>query len=860
MWNLPSLKSVTDFDYSAANILVSEEGNVQLCDFGVSAMLEHKVDKRSTVLGTPWWMAPELAIGAQVFAPNVSYGKEVSFYSTLAYPTWPQTKFLQVDIWAYGCTLYELATGFPPNIKVHPERLGAVLLEKVPRLEGESYSAGLCELVALCLEERADNRPLITTVQRHPYIFNSQRRFPTSSLRRLVQEFYSWEQSGGQRQSLFFPGGAPVAEMPVEDAEEDAWNFSTTDSFEQDFLTPEAPLAEQTNRNRSLSDSRSTSTSSQAESVSSRRKLHKNPRTQLHPLQRIFDENDSSNYADRYRDFVQAPPLAPIQPAPATHTSDLPLRNQTPQQGSVRDTTIDLGEWDPTSGNIHIPDFSTIRENKGRYSRKVEDEDDFQYPAQDDDDYKKRVTRDWKFPTFESPAEARASMGARPKTQDWKFPTMMQPTLNEEEEEDDQDKASKQLPNLVPAAQLRPRLIHQETAPVQHLNQPLGSLYQETASAPVSPQESMIDLDEAERARPTTSLGGSADDEDLYEASDYAPSDDTSVFGLERHLNQANNDDFEPATVRSSSLSSHRQSRSVPPELDVSKPDVAEGAEPVAAAPQLRRRQSSLDEADRDKEQQALLLERASAIWSDDQREKWQNHTIFGGPSTAERDTTEWNLPSRLTRYEGIQAPSRPGYPNQFGTDPRPGDEDFPGLNGPMYQEYAAEGFPTYQRVVRSLYQRRGPASASPPPRQESALDDLTPEVVRMRQWVDGTMSTGDWVEGGGAGDKTKGKAPTPAPAPVATTVPTILRQDLRNGSVVPNLRQFVPPMGNPPSAEFMTDGASQELVSAELDRLLSEQMRGLEGVMGAMQALAAREQYLARERVKEGKGKGWEK
>jgi serine/threonine protein kinase len=41
-------------------------------------MLEHKVDKRSTVLGTPWFMAPELAIGAGAYGPNVSYDKGVS--------------------------------------------------------------------------------------------------------------------------------------------------------------------------------------------------------------------------------------------------------------------------------------------------------------------------------------------------------------------------------------------------------------------------------------------------------------------------------------------------------------------------------------------------------------------------------------------------------------------------------------------------------------------------------------------------------------------------------------------------------------------------------------------------------------
>ena len=85
-WIIPILREVAEavywvhkqgvihLDIKCANVLITEAGGVQLCDFGVAGVLETKFDKRSTVTGTLQWMAPEL------FDSTVSYGSEVDIW------------------------------------------------------------------------------------------------------------------------------------------------------------------------------------------------------------------------------------------------------------------------------------------------------------------------------------------------------------------------------------------------------------------------------------------------------------------------------------------------------------------------------------------------------------------------------------------------------------------------------------------------------------------------------------------------------------------------------------------------------------------------------------------------------------
>lgn len=111
----------------AANILLTQAGKILLCDFGVAAHLQTN-NKRSTFIGTPLWMAPEV----------ITDGK---MYDTKA------------DIWSLGVTLYEIATGNPPYFGMEPLRACALIPRSQPaRLEGGTWSNPMRDFLATCLQ------------------------------------------------------------------------------------------------------------------------------------------------------------------------------------------------------------------------------------------------------------------------------------------------------------------------------------------------------------------------------------------------------------------------------------------------------------------------------------------------------------------------------------------------------------------------------------------------------------------------------------------------------------------------------------------------------------------------------------
>jgi serine/threonine-protein kinase 24/25/MST4 len=190
--------SIIHRDIKAANILITSTGKVMICDFGVSALLAHTTSKRNTFIGTPYWMAPEVA------QPMPNYDSKA-------------------DIWSLGIMIYEMAKGLPPYSHLEPVRvLQLIPRAKAPRLiEGEG-SKEMREFVASCLTESPTDVRILrcytiyanfhVSIQRLSADDLSKTKWirgsaktPLIALKELITRYEAWHKGGGMRMSLAEP-------------------------------------------------------------------------------------------------------------------------------------------------------------------------------------------------------------------------------------------------------------------------------------------------------------------------------------------------------------------------------------------------------------------------------------------------------------------------------------------------------------------------------------------------------------------------------------------------------------------------------------------------------------------------------
>ncbi|XP_045577870.1 mitogen-activated protein kinase kinase kinase kinase 3 isoform X2 [Salmo salar] len=138
-------------DIKGANILLTDNGYVKLADFGVSAQITATLAKRKSFIGTPYWMAPEVA------AVERKGG-----YNQLC------------DIWAVGITAIELAELQPPMFDLHPMRALFLMTKsnfQSPKLKDKvKWGNNFHHFVKLSLTKNPKKRPTAEKLLQHPFV------------------------------------------------------------------------------------------------------------------------------------------------------------------------------------------------------------------------------------------------------------------------------------------------------------------------------------------------------------------------------------------------------------------------------------------------------------------------------------------------------------------------------------------------------------------------------------------------------------------------------------------------------------------------------------------------------------------
>lgn len=159
-------QGVVHRDIKGANILTTKEGLVKLADFGVAAKLgeleEHSDELHQNVVGTPYWMAPEIIEMTQVTPAS--------------------------DIWSVGCLIVELLTGSPPYFEMQPmSALFRIVSDEHPPLP-DSLSPLAEDFLRKCFQKDPKMRPDAQALLQHEWL-----KYHHKTLR------HSWSRTQGRR-------------------------------------------------------------------------------------------------------------------------------------------------------------------------------------------------------------------------------------------------------------------------------------------------------------------------------------------------------------------------------------------------------------------------------------------------------------------------------------------------------------------------------------------------------------------------------------------------------------------------------------------------------------------------------------